>query len=428
MSELKTRAFGVEARRFIWWTLLLALAAGFAVVGSVARHDGERSAAAFLSVISLALLAWVSVKVIPRLTQRLRLDFLSRLQSFRFTKRGGLLIAIILLIAFACLNTGNNLLILVLSTLMASVLVSGMVSNLVLHDLQVSLKAPESIFAGQTATFSVTLQNLKRWVPSFALRLKSKGDQDGKVEGTDFFVQEKCFPYIAAKSRLSLPLECSFENRGVYSVAGFDLHTSFPFGFFARGRGIAAAGNIVVYPRLRNVAHLLVRYPQLKGSHERNARGVGGSLYNIRPYLTGDDARFVHWKSTAKMAKLMVKDLSTEEDRPVLIAFSTHLPCRNPQTLAAFETAVSSVASLCLHYYEGRRPYSFDSGEFQVSVDGADGGYQAVMSYLARVQPSDEEKLDWVNLPSASILFRAGSPQGKSNATVVDYLAGEGFA
>ena len=87
------------------------------------------------------MLLLVSALLIPRLVLRLKLDFLSRIHFFRFTRRGALFVLIIMVLAFSALNTGNNLLILILATLMAALIVSGIVANLVLHNLQVSLKA-----------------------------------------------------------------------------------------------------------------------------------------------------------------------------------------------------------------------------------------------------------------------------------------------
>lgn len=379
-------------------------------------------ASVFLSILSLSFLLVVSVTLIPRLVLRLKLDFLNRLQFFRFTRRGAFFVLVVVLVALSSLNTGNNLLILVLSTLMAAMIVSGLISNLVLYELRITLRAPDAIHAGQKAVFMLTLQNLKRRFPSFALRLKSRKDEDSEPEGTDFFLQEKMFPFIKPGGSLSLPLVCAFERRGIYPVTGFEVRTTFPFGFFSRGREIQASGSIVVYPRLRDVDQLLLLYPYLDGSQEQNRRGTGGSLYNIRGYLPGDDARHVHWKSTAKTAHLMVRDYSAEEDQPVSIAFSTYLPVVSPATRSAFETAVSYVASLCSYYHERRRTFLFDSGEFRATVNGRAESYRNLMEYLASVQPSSEQKIDPEDRPSGSVMFAAGLKAESSRGPVIDYL------
>ncbi len=413
-------------RQIIWSAVFLIAAAVLALLGTLARQQGEIYASIFLSILSLALLIVVSVTLIPRLVLRLKLDFLNRLQFFRFTRRGAFFVLVVVLVALSSLNTGNNLLILVLSTLMAAMIVSGLISNLVLHELRVSLRAPDAIHAGQKAIFLLTLQNLKRRFPSFALTLKNRKDADSEPEGTDFFLQEKMFPFIKPGGALSLPLKCGFERRGIYPVTGFEVRTTFPFGFFSRGREIKASGSIVVYPRLRDVAQLLLLHPDLDGSQEQNRRGTGGSLYNIRGYQPGDDARHVHWRSTAKTDRLMVRDFSAEEDQPVSIAFSTYLPVVSTATRSAFETAVSYVASLCSYYHERRRVFIFDSGEFRTMVNGREETYRSLMEYLASVQPSTEEKIDPEARPLGSVMFAAGHKAGSASGPVIDYLEWSG--
>lgn len=412
----------VPVSQVIWSAVFLIIAAALALLGTVARQQGQVYASVFLSILSLSFLIVVSVTLIPRLVIRLKLDFLNRLQFFRFTRRGAFFVLVVVLVALSSLNTGNNLLILVLSTLMAAMIASGLISNLVLHDLRISLRAPDAIHAGQTAIFVLTLQNLKRRFPSFALRLKSRKGESSDPEGTDFFLQEKMFPFIRAGGSLSLPLRCGFECRGIYPVTGFEVRTTFPFGFFSRGREIQASGVIVVYPRLRDVAELLLLHPFLDGAQEQNRRGTGGSLYNIRAYQPGDDARHVHWRSTAKTDRLMVRDYAAEEDQPVSITFSTYLPVMSKSARAAFETAVSYVASLCSYYRERHRVFIFDSGEFRTTINGREESYRDLMEYLASVQPSSVEKVNPEDRPLGSVMFTAGRSTGSTRGPVIDYL------
>jgi uncharacterized protein (DUF58 family) len=417
-----------DAKRLIWSTIALIVAGVLALFGSVARAQGEYYAAIFLSVISLVLLVLVSALLIPRLVLRLKLDFLTRMYYFRFTRRGALFILIIFILAFSALNTGNNLLILILAALLAALIVSGIVANLVLQNLHVSLKAPESIHAGQTAVFLLTLHNMKRLFPSFGVRLRGRGQTGDTTQGppaeeaTDFFAQEKEFPFVRAGERLSLTLKCAFRKRGLYPVDGFEVKTTFPFGFFLRGRKITASGNIVIYPALSDVAALSSRYPQVQSLVERFTRGQGGGLYNIRDYAAGDNARFVHWKSTAKTSKLMVKDLAAEEDQTLNLVFSRYLPDRTPRTIAAFEKGVSYVATLSHVLRQNGQRFTVTTGSFSVTVNGAPEGYRALMEQLATVQPTDQYDLVLENLPPYSLLVGAGIQGAGSVNEVVDYL------
>lgn len=408
-------------KEFFWSSFFLVSALFLAILSQLSQRNGEPYAAAFLAILSLVFAAAVCVTLVPKLVVRLKLDFLNSLQFFRFTRRGAFFILIILIVALSTFNTGNNLLILILSFLLASVVVSGLVSSVVLQGLKISLNVPDSIHASQKAVFFLTLHNLKKFFPSFALRLRGKKGDEAELGQTDFFVKEKNFPYVRAGERLRLRLHCEFARRGTYSVDGFEVTTTFPFGFFARGRKLEAQGNIVVYPALCDLASLFLDNPHLQGSLEQNRRGLGSNLFKIRDYESGDSARFVHWKSTAKMSRLMIKDFAWEEENPMRVVFSTYLPERSTWALQQFEKAVSSIASLGCDFQSKGRTFHFHSSGFEVVLNEREEEYRTLMQYLASVQPSDyEEQVEQLTTPC--ILFAAGDSARVEGIHRVDYL------
>ncbi|MBI4445443.1 MAG: DUF58 domain-containing protein [Acidobacteria bacterium] len=408
-------------REFFWPIFLLSVAFLLAVLSSLSEQDGQVYAAAFTAFLALLLAAVVSVMLIPRLLVGVKLGFLNHLQAFRVTRRGAFFILIVLVVAFSTINTGNNLLILVLSFLLASLLVSGLLSNLVLQGLKISMKVPEEIYAGQTAVFILSLHNLKKFFPSFALRLRSRGN-DLFQSQTDFFLQEKSFPYMRPGELQSVTMHCQFSQRGVYAVDGFDVTTTFPFGFFRRKRRLETDGSIVVYPGLRELPLAFLSAHTHYGFEEKNRRGAGSTLYNIRSYRSGDNARFVHWKSTAKLDYLMVKDFSHEEEIASRVVFSTWLPTHDAQVLEKFERAVSWVAYLCHFYFARGHTFHFESGGFRVMVETRREGYDSVMHFLAQVRPGAESPLQVEKLKPPCILFSALDQPWASGVHHLHYL------
>ncbi len=410
-------------KEFFWPSAFLISAFILAVLSSMARRSGQYYAAGALAVISLIFAFVVCVTLLPRLVARLKLDFLNNLRFFRFTHRGAFFILIVLIISFATFNTGNNLLVLILSFLLASLVASGIVAKLVLFGLKISLSIPVGIHAKRKAIFLITLHNLKKVFPSFALRLKGEKQGGGDVEGTDFFVQEKIFPYVRAGEKLRLRLHCEFRRRGIYPLQGFDIRTTFPFGLFWRGKQLDACGDIVVYPELCDLHPFFLQYPYVQGVEHANRRGWGSELYNVRFYQRDDDARFVHWKATAKLARLMVKDFAREKEQvPFNVFFSTYLPDCSPSNLEQFEKAVSYIASLG-DYYRGKgQRFRFSSGEFEVAVNGRTEEIEAFMKYLAQVQPAERPHFDSREATAPCIVFWAGDAAQLGDIPYVDYL------
>ncbi|MDA2914951.1 hypothetical protein MYX77_13550, partial [Acidobacteriia bacterium AH_259_A11_L15] len=97
---------------------------------------------------------------------------------------------------------------------------------------------------------------------------------------------------------------------------------------------------------------------------------------------------------------------------PLSLFFSTYLPDRSPSNLEQFERAVSYIASLG-HYYRAKgHEFRFSSGEFEVTVNGHKQDYEALMEYLAGVQPTDQVRLDERQMTGPCILFAAGDSVG----------------
>ncbi len=412
-----------KIRAFLLPTLLLAIAFSLALLSSAARAQGQPYASGFLAVCSLALAAVSSILLIPKLLAQVRLDFLEQLRFLRLTRRGLGFSLVVLLIGFCALNTGNNLLILILSALLAALIVSGLVSNLVLHKLAVSLRVPHEIHAGDEVVVRLTLENRKRFFPSFALNL-SCGGQEPSSEGvgTGLCLSERRFPYVPARRRSSLRSRHRFRRRGLRVLDGFEVRTGFPFGVLIRGRRLPVQGRITVYPRLLDVRPLLRRLAENgPGPRERKRRGQGGGLYKIRDFQGGDSTRFIHWKSTAKLGQLMVKDFLAEDELPAQLLFSRFLPAGDEKSRQQFERAVSCLASLGRYFRQQGRPFRFRASDFEVSVNGKLADYRRFMEYLAGVRPVDAPET-FEQAPGRSILFAAGRRVRLPFAATIDYL------
>jgi uncharacterized protein (DUF58 family) len=146
------------------------------------------------------------------------------------------------------------------------------------------------------------------------------------------------------------------------------------------------------------------------------------TLFNIRDYQRGDDARLIHWKLSGKLSRLLVREFVEEEDIWVHLLFSTYLPDRKDDTRRQFEKAVSYVTSIACSYRKQRRPFTFDSGDFQVGV-GVDGsGFEELMNYLAQVEPASKMLIDLDAVEDSSILFAAGHTVKFRRLFEVDYM------
>src|SRR5262245_3530943 len=75
-------------------------------------------------------------------------------------------------IGLAAINTGNNLLYLVLGWLLSLIVASGALSNMTLGGLRVSRRIPPRIFAGRPFAMELSLENQKRRAASYAIEVE----------------------------------------------------------------------------------------------------------------------------------------------------------------------------------------------------------------------------------------------------------------
>src|ERR1043166_7818399 len=92
-----------------------------------------------------------ALAVVPELPAPARLPWWRRLRPPRrlsFTREGRLIVILSVGVGFAAINTGNNLLYLLLGWLLSFIIASGLLSEMTLKRLTVERRPPARVFAG----------------------------------------------------------------------------------------------------------------------------------------------------------------------------------------------------------------------------------------------------------------------------------------
>jgi uncharacterized protein (DUF58 family) len=253
-------------------------------------------------------------------------------RTIRPTRDGWWCLGAALALGFAAMNTGNNLLYLLASLLLALIVVSGVLSEQSMRGLRLSAVLPEEIYAGRPALLAVRVANRKRWLPSYSVTLWA-GDQRLYLDR------------LAAGQDVLVTWESTFAARGRARVPGVRVTTRFPFGLFVKTGRPMPGEDAIVFPAVRPVDLAGRRRLVAGGARSLHRRGRGQDLYNLREYRAGDDHRLIHWRSTARAGMLMVRELEAETaaaTRIVLVGDGT-------RDAGRLEAAMSEAASLAVH-------------------------------------------------------------------------------
>jgi uncharacterized protein (DUF58 family) len=381
-------------RSFFVALVALGAALFLALYSGAAAEAGHVVFAGILALGALGLAGWVGLTIVPVLARRTPLRWLTYHIDYKVTREGLVYLGGIFVVALAALNTGNNLLFMVLACLLAGVLISGMLSRVVLSGIDVRLELPEHIFAERVVMAIAELQNSKQMMPSFSVSLVSGGKPKAKkLAGANppppILGQPIYFPHIPHGQAVRQNVELTFPRRGVYRQDAFGLRTKFPFGFLEKTRHVASDVEAVVYPPVHPTEEFYEILPLVSGELESYQRGRGHDLYAIRDYQFNDSARHVDWKASARTGALQVREYAREDERRVLLAFDPYQDPGNtdPRAAQQFERAVALCAGLAWHFHEISSVLEFRSAGFATPRVTAGEIIYDVLRCLASVTP-----------------------------------------
>ena len=303
-------------------------------------------------------------------------------RTLRFTREGKYLVAITLGVGFAAINTGNNLLYLVLGMLLSMIIVSGVLSEQTLRGLRVRRELPRQVFAGRPFLTGIALANKKARLPSFSVQVEDV------IDGRP--LAKKCyFLKVPAGARQHTSYRAELERRGRYVYEGLLVGTRFPFAFFVKSRRYSERAELLVLPRITPVARLPVEARELLGPVSRPRLGAGREFHGLRDYEVGDDARDIHWKRSAREGRLLLRTYESEASRSVTVVLNTRLPPgAEPPTAEDprfddFEATVDLAASLVVHFAQRGLDVELRAGDHQLTVNAGGQGLNAALRALA---------------------------------------------
>jgi uncharacterized protein (DUF58 family) len=250
--------------------------------------------------------------------------------------------------------------------------------------------APARVPAGQPAEVILRLDNVS-FLPTGLLLLEDEVPYT--LGGRPRFTVDRIGPGQSRTVRYPVRSDA----RGRYKIGPLRLRLADPFGLVELTRSFTTVDRLTVVPS--TVPLPAVR---LGGAWDSGGESVsrtvairGDDDAATREYRHGDDLRKVHWRSTARVGKLMVR----REERPwqsraTLLLDTRSRAHRGDGPGSSFEWAVSAVASIGVH--AARQGYSMrlSTDEGPAVAAGEMGDEGVLLDYLAEVTSSRHAGLD----------------------------------
>jgi uncharacterized protein (DUF58 family) len=260
-------------------------------------------------------------------------------RRLKFTREGKFFVGITLGVGFAAINTGNNLLYLLLGMLLALIIVSGLMSEMSLRDLSVVRRLPTRAQVGRPHLVEIEVFNHKGKVPSYAIEvedLRAAQPADKRC----FFLK------ISPKSAQVAAYRRTPSRRGRDHHVGFRIATRFPFGLFEKSREVPAEGELIIYPAVDPVQLPPAVAGRTSGGEGAHGRGYGEDYLGLKLMRDGEDPRDIHWRKSAAVGQRVMRERAREARPDVTLT----LDVTRPQGAGddwdlAFERRIRDVAS-----------------------------------------------------------------------------------
>jgi uncharacterized protein (DUF58 family) len=245
-------------------------------------------------------------------------------------------------IGTAAYNTASNILFITLSLLLACLLLSGLLSWFNFMGTCWRLRPAGPWRAGHDTLVTVEVRNRKRWLPTyslwFELATQPRRIPESESTGTELKMREilaAAEKYITrgrlhlrerieAGGSIALDWNVKPARRGEAVVDLVGVGSLFPFGFLRKHIGTELRHHVLVWPA--QIEYQWASATVMRGGAQgrRTARaGIGDDLLALRKYEQGDSHRLIHWKASARIGRLLVRQFAAESHDGYVLRLDT---------------------------------------------------------------------------------------------------------
>jgi uncharacterized protein (DUF58 family) len=169
-------------------------------------------------------------------------------------------------------------------------------------------------------------------------------------------------PPLAPRQQIEELFRVPATRRGVFSVGPARATRRDPLGLVRREHAWTDASALYVHPLTVSVPSLSTGFVRdLEGSPTRDLTSDDVSFHALREYAPGDERRSIHWRSTAKTGRFMVRQYEETRRSHLMVALSARAD--EYASDEEFELAVSVAASLGVRAIRDTRTVSVVTGE-----------------------------------------------------------------
>ncbi len=181
-------------------------------------------------------------------------------------------------------------------------------------------------------------------------------------------------------------------RRGHFRIEPLMIRTGDPFGFFEAAAAVGQGVTLVVYPRIEVLPLWRLPPANIEGAHASPERTLQTTplATTVRPYAPGDSMNRIHWRTTARLGEIQVKEFELEQTADAWLFLDLEAAAEAGEgERSTTEVAVRAAASIADKALGENRAVGLTVNAHRLTVLPADrGGRQRlkILQLLAAVE------------------------------------------
>jgi uncharacterized protein (DUF58 family) len=314
----------------------------------------------------------------------------ARGRNLEITKAGWLFIVLTLLVGFAAINSGANLLHVLFGCQIGLIIASGVLSENMVMRARVHRRVASPLHAGSRGALVVELRNANNRGDVISVSV----EDDDRISSED--KTEPVFAItVPSAGAVTLHTSVTMQRRGLHALPKAVVATRFPFGLFVKRRELPGPfglfvkrrelpgrEQVIVYPRIHPVDAGFLQEARAGQGEARGVRDRAGEFFGLAEYREGQELRRIHWRATARRGKPIVQEFEARGEAEQILVLE---PGRAGES--GFEADIEDLASKVVALLrEGRTATGLRYGDELVIEPGTGPAHERrLLEFLALV-------------------------------------------
>ena len=319
-----------------------------------------------------------------------------------FTREGGYYVLVMAFVLTGAMLRDINLMMVIAGLLAGLWLYNWRRASATLRKLAVRRSCPETVCAGDLLVVDVEAKNLTRRQVKRGVVVSDTVSRLVGRKTAEATSGRVVFDRIPAGRTETRSYQGRIWTRGRYELGPLELSCGFPFGLMRRRGKIPNRHRLTVYPRLGRLTPAWSRLHDdaLVGAQRirRQRSRTQGDFYGLRDWREGDSHRWIHWRTSARRDKLVVRQYERQRRHDVVLLLDLWQPRKATDSQRdAIELTISFAATVLADLCRrgGSQVHLHVGGRDRASVRGiaSQGLLGEMLSALAVAQASDADPL-----------------------------------